>query len=279
MLSVCFPRFVGRTPTPADIFPNTNIRGGVCYFLWDKSYDNSKELTRVVTHENNTVINDVKRPMKVEGTNIFVRDGIGLPILKKIFDEKNAYSLMDYFSPRKPFGLGTTFISDPDYHNSKGGLSEPILCYGKGQKVGYVERNKITVRSEWIDKWKVYTPRANNVGTELNDDNLNSFIGAPKTICTETYLVIGADLGLDETSSGNLSTYLKTKLARYLHGLAKGSQDATAKTYRFIPLQDFSNSSDIDWSVSVQEVDNQLYKKYELSDDEINHIERRIKAM
>lgn len=56
--------------TPADIFPNTNIRGGVCYFLWDKSYDNSKELTRVVTHENNTVINDVKRPMKVEGTNI-----------------------------------------------------------------------------------------------------------------------------------------------------------------------------------------------------------------
>lgn len=186
---------------------------------------------------------------------------------------------MDYFSPRKPFGLGTTFISDPDYHNSKGGLSEPILCYGKGQKVGYVERNKITVRSEWIDKWKVYTPRANNVGTELNDDNLNSFIGAPKTICTETYLVIGADLGLDETSSGNLSTYLKTKLARYLHGLAKGSQDATAKTYRFIPLQDFSNSSDIDWSVSVQEVDNQLYKKYELSDDEINHIERRIKAM
>lgn len=265
--------------TPADIFPNTNIRGGVCYFLWDKSYDNSKELTRVVTHENNTVINDVKRPMKVEGTNIFVRDGIGLPILKKIFDEKNADSLMDYFSPRKPFGLGTTFISDPDYHNSKDGLSEPILCYGKGQKVGYVERNKITVRSEWIDKWKVYTPRANNVGTELNDDNLNSFIGAPQTVCTETYLVIGADLELDETSSSNLSTYLKTKLARYLHGLAKGSQDATAKTYRFIPLQDFSNESDIDWSISVQEVDNQLYRKYGLSEDEINHIETRIKEM
>ena len=56
--------------TPEDIFPNTNIRGGVCYFLWDKNYDNSKDLTRVVTYENNKIIADVVRPMRVDGTDI-----------------------------------------------------------------------------------------------------------------------------------------------------------------------------------------------------------------
>ncbi len=120
--------------------------------------------------------------------------------------------------------------------------------------------------------WKVFTPRANNVGTQLNDDNLNTFVGAPGTICTESYIVIGAELGLDEISTNNLSKYLTARFARNFHSLAKASQDATAKTYRFTPLQDFTDDSDIDWSVLVQEVDKQLYKKYGLTEDEINHI-------
>ena len=84
---------------------------------------------------------------------------------------------------------------------------------------------------------------------------------------------------MDEVSANNLSKYLTTKFVRYLHGLAKGSQDATAKTYRFVPVQNFSNKSDVDWSTSVRELDQQLYKKYGLSENEINHIEKRIKEM
>ncbi|MCA1292774.1 Eco57I restriction-modification methylase domain-containing protein [Paenibacillus sp. alder61] len=265
--------------TPEDIFPNTNIRGGVCYFLWDENYDNSKEFTRIVTHENNVVIDDVNRPMKIEGVDIFVRDGKAISILNKVFADENIDTMQNYVSTRKPFGFEGNFIKDSKFRKTNSDLYNPIQCYGKGQIVGYVERNDIVVRPQWIDIWKVYTPRANNVGTELNDDNLNTFVGAPQTICTESYLVIGADLRLDEISCNNLSKYFKTKFARYLHGLAKGSQDATSKTFKFVPIQDFSNNSDIDWSVSVQEVDKQLYKKYGLSDEETNHIETRMKAM
>ncbi|HFF3188954.1 TPA: Eco57I restriction-modification methylase domain-containing protein [Bacillus cereus] len=265
--------------TPEDIFPNTNIRGGVCYFLWDKEYDNSQNLTRVVTHENNIVTDDVFRTMKIEGVDTFVRDGKAITILSKVFSDESIDTMLNYISSRKPFGLEGNFIKDSKFRKVNSGLSDPIHCYGKGQMIGYVERNEVIVRPQWIDIWKVYTPRANNVGTELNDDNLNTFVGAPKTICTESYLVIGAELGLDEVSCNSLSKYFKTKFARYLHGLAKGSQDATSKTFKFVPVQDFSNNSDINWSVSVQEVDNQLYEKYGLSDDEIQHIERKIKTM
>lgn len=265
--------------TPEDIFPNTNIRGGVCYFLWDKNYDSSQELTRVVTYENNTVINDVIRTIKIKGTDILVRDGKAIPILSSVFTDKNTDTMNNHISSRKPFGLEGNFIKNSNFRKSNVQLTDPIQCYGKGQSIGYVERNEVLVRQEWIDLWKVYTPRANNIGTELNDDNLNTFIGNPKSVCTESYLVIGAELGLDEVSCNNLSKYLTTKFARYLHSLAKGSQDATSKTFRFVPVQDFSNKSDIDWSVSVQEVDKQLYKKYLLTDDEIKHIETRIKAM
>src|SRR5699024_5265472 len=138
---------------------------------------------------------------------------------------------------------------------------------------------EITVRYEWIDKWKVYTPRANNIGTELNDDNLNTFTGSPKTICTESYLVIGAELDLDEESCENISKYFTTKFVRYLHSIAKGSQDATSRTFRFVPVQDFTSASDVDWTLSVQELDKQLYEKYSLTEEEIIHIDGMIKEM
>ncbi|WP_096551841.1 Eco57I restriction-modification methylase domain-containing protein [Ureibacillus thermosphaericus] len=265
--------------TPEDIFPNTNIRGGVCYFLWDKNFDNSQSRTRVVTHENNLIIDDVVRPMRIKDSDIFIRDAKAPTILDKVFAEDNIDTLLNHISPLRPFGFRGYFTKDEKFRPTSSGLSDPIICYGKGKVVGYLERNEVSVRPEWIDVWKLFTPRANNIGTELNDDNLNTFIGEPKTICTESYLVIGADLGLDESSCYNLSKYLKTRFARYLHGLAKGSQDATAKTFRFVPLQDFTNDSDIDWSASVKEIDQQLYKKYGLSSEEIDHIERRIKEM
>jgi len=265
--------------TPEDIFPNTNIRGGVCYFLWDKNYDNSKDLTRVVTYENNKIIADVVRPMRVDGTDIFIRDGKAVNILRRIFLNNDTPVIADHISVRKPFGLESNFIKTTDFHEKKEGLTDPVKCYGRAKTVGYLERNLIRTRSEWINLWKVFTPRANNIGTELNDDNLNTFVGEPGTICTESYIVIGADLNLNRDSADNISKYLTTKFARYTHSLGKASQDATSKTYRFVPLQDFTRESDIDWSKSITEIDKQLYKKYGLSQDEANYIENKIKEM
>lgn len=113
----------------------------------------------------------------------------------------------------------------------------------------------------------------------MNDDNLNTFIGEPKTICTEAYIVIGADLMLNKHSVENLAKYFNTKFARFLHSIAKSSHDASRKTYCFIPTQDFTSSSDIDWRKEVSDIDAQLYQKYNLTQDEINYIESTIKPM
>lgn len=265
--------------TPDDIFPNTNIRGGVCYFLWDSNYDNTENLTRVVTIENNKVVADLLRPIKIEGLDLFIRDGQAINIINKIFTNKSQKTMDEFISVRQPFGLEGDFINSKDFHSNNQKLQNPIVCYGRGQTLGYVERDIIKTRTNWIDKWKVYMPYANNIGTELNDDNQNTFVGEPESICTETFILAGADLDLNKDSSNNLSNYLRTKFARYLLSLAKSSQHATAKTYRFIPLQDFTDKSDIDWNKSIKEIDKQLYKKYDLSQDEIDFIEKKIKEM
>jgi hypothetical protein len=108
---------------------------------------------------------------------------------------------------------------------------------------------------------------------------MNSFVGKPKEICTESYLVVGAELSLNKKSAKNLEKYFKTKFLRYLHGLLKSSQDATSKTFELVPLQNFDSNLNIDWSKSIKEIDNQLYKKYGLTNEEIEYIESKIKEM
>lgn len=255
--------------TPESIFPNTNIRGGVCYFLWDKNYDNSSDLIRVITHANNHIISDSMRPLKIDGLDIFIRNVESINIIHKVFEDPRTTSLMEHISSRKPFGFDGNFTKSPDFVSDSSQLVEPVVCYGKSKVTGYVERNKISHHTEWIDVWKVFTPYANNIGTELNDDNLNSFIGTPKSVCTETYIMIGMDLDLTKTECENICNYLKTKFARFMLSLAKTSQHATSKTYRFVPMQDFSKP----WS------DAELYEKYGLTNEEISFIESMIKPM
>lgn len=264
---------------PEEVFPKTNIRGGICYFLWDGNYDNTKDLTKVITHQTNTQPSVMKRSLKSEDNDTFIRHGLAVEIIEKIKDFGNFDSFSEHISARKPFGLEGNFTSSTKFRNDKKGLKNPIICYGKGKKIGYVERDEIKHNVDWIDKYKVFTPRANNIGTELKDDNLNTFVGEPKTICTESYIVLGADLELNKTSANNLRKYFTSKFARFLHSLAKASQDATSKTYRFVPLQDFTNNSDIDWRKSISEIDAQLYKKYKLTEEEIAFVESIIKPM
>src|SRR5690625_3248061 len=265
--------------TPEDIFPSTNTRGGICYFLRDRSYDNSKDFLRVITYKNNEIIADVSRPMKINGVDVFIRDGEAINILKKVLSDKEASMISQYISPRKPFGLESSFIKSENFYAQKDGLKNPVKCYGRARAIGYVENELINIRREWIKKWKVFLPYANNIGTELNDDNQNTFVGEPYSICTETFLVAGVDLDLNKDSANNLSTYLRTKFARFLLSLAKSSQHATAKTYKFIPKQNFTKDSDIDWTESIKNIDKLLFQKYNLNTQEINYIEAKIKDM
>ena len=254
--------------TPEYIFPNTNIRSGVCWFLRNTDFDNRKDLMRVVTIDKNVVIDDVRRPLKVEGAGIFIRHAQAISILDKV--QAGSSEFMDsWISPGKPFGLRGYFVNDENFHSTSEGLTNPVVCIGKSLQKGYVERELIVVRKELIDKWKVMIPYANNIGTELNDDNLNAFVAAPNEICTESYLLVGAGRLANETFAENLVVYLHTRFARFMHSLAKASQHATAKTFCFVPVQDFSRS----WT------DKDLYSKYGLSDEEISFIESTIKPM
>lgn len=264
---------------PEDVFPNTNNRGGVCYFMRNANYDNTEHKVKVVTHYEN-YSQSTQRSLQTDDWDIFIRENQAFGILDKVVKNVPDFvPLSSCVSSRKPFGIESNIIRTSAYHATKDDLDNPVLCYGKGERVGYVEYAIISAHSHWVNKWKVFTPRANNVGTELNDDNLNSFIGAPNTICTEAYIVIGGDMNLRCKECCRILKYLKTKFVRYLHSLAKASHDATSKTYRFIPMQDFTKESDIDWGKSISEIDAQLYAKYGLTAEEIDFIESKIKPM
>ena len=265
---------------PDILFQNTNNRGGICYFIRDKSYDNSKNLTKLFTYKNNlTPVLNI-RSLKTPDSDILIRHSIALEIISKVKSHKDFKTFENHISSRKPFDLEGNVVNDAKkFRLDKKGLKKPIMCYGKSKKIGYVERDEITKNANWIDNYKVFAPYANNIGTELNDDNLNAFVGEPKTICTETYIVMGATLSLDLITSTNLVKYFFTKFARFMHSLPKVSQHGTSKTYKFVPLQNFTAKSDIDWSKSTVEIDKQLYAKYKLTPEEIDFIESMIKPM
>ena len=264
---------------PEEVFPDTSNRGGVCYFLRNSSYNNEINNVKVVSHYNANNISSAYRKMKTRNLDIFIRDQKSIDILDKVFIDEKLITMEEYISPRKPFGIESNIINTSKWSTNINSFTNPIKCLAKGLKFGYIDLQNVVSHRNWIEKWKVYTPRANNVGTELNDDNLNTIIGQPNSICTEAYIVIGADLELNENSANNIRKYFKSKFARFMHGIAKASHDASRTTYRFVPVQDFTSNSDINWSKSIAEIDKQLYKKYGLSEDEINYIESMIKPM
>lgn len=265
-------------PNTNDMFPNVNIRGGVCIVQWDSRYNNSLDGTKVVVHEGKNEHVSI-RPLKYKDIDIFIRNFQAIAVLEKAKTDSEQDNMAQHVSPRRPFGIGSDFSRSDAFHKESTDLKQPVACVGKRRQVGYVEYDDVVAHREWINVWKVFVPRANNIGTELNDDNLNSFVGEPGVICTEAYIVVGMDLNLDKWSAKALEKFLQTRFARFLHSVAKASQDASSKTYRFIPTQDFTPASDIDWSKSIPEIDQQLYAKYGLDESEIAFIESHVKEM
>lgn len=268
--------------TAKDVFPTVNLRGGVNYFVWSKYYDNSKTGIRVVTIQNNKVIDDGVREFKLSESDLFISENKALALLNRLVIDNvidMAYETSDimlykFVSERNPFGF-TTVEKDFKIKNFDGAIT---MFASKGKKY-YLNIDQIKKHRAWINKYKLFTPFANNIGTDLNDDNLNYIIGQPNEIANETFLTIGADLDLNQQSTDALGKYLQTKFVRLLISLAKANQNGTQKTYRFVPLQDFTANSDIDWTKSVSEIDQQFYMKYGLDDTEIQFIETHVKEM
>ena len=122
-----------------------------------------------------------------------------------------------------------------------------------------------------FDKYKVFIPKANGSGA------IGEVLSTPLVGATETFLSIGSfDTAVE--AEGCLK-YVKTKFARAMLGILKITQDNPRDKWAYVPLQDFTSNSDIDWTESIPEIDQQLYKKYDLSTEEIDFIESHVKEM
>ena len=241
----------------SECFPGVEIKGGVCYFLWDR--DNSG-LCKVITHKENEIVSEMERPLLEENCDVFIRHNWAIEILKKVMSKKEK-SFSSQVSSRKPFDLPTNFNNFLPT-----GEKDSIKIYGN-QVIGYIPKDlEIVKNKDWISKWKLYIPKAIGIGN-IEKDWLKPVIGEPNSICTETYVLIGPYSTKKETE--NVLSYTQTKFFHFLLGLRKVTQDTTSKVYSFIPMQDFSKS----WT------DEELYKKYNLTKKEIDFIEKMIRPM
>lgn len=139
----------------------------------------------------------------------------------------------------------------------------------------YVKKSYVNTPAPLM-KYSVALPKANNTG-EFGETLAQPEITNPGTGTTETFLSVG--YFSDEIEAASCLKYLSTKFARCLLGVLKTTQDLTPEKWKYVPLQDFTSSSDIDWSKNIPEIDRQLYAKYGLDADEIHFIETRVKEM
>ncbi len=255
----------------SDVFPGIGLKGGVCYFFWDRD---NPGLCQVTTHFKDWPVSTTSRPLLEKGVDVFIRFNEGLSILKKVAAVENgkhgALSLPEskrfdrLVSSRKPFGLETTF---------KGKIAKDtgdILVYQNGG-TGYISRNSISTGTHLINKWKVFTGRAapgtGNRDTYPHRIISTPFLGEPGTISSETYLCIGPFASKNQAES--VLSYLTCRLTRFLILLHKPSQDTTRKVYSFVPTQKWTRR----WT------DDELYAKYGISAREIAFIEKVVRPM
>lgn len=143
----------------------------------------------------------------------------------------------------------------------------------------YIEKEYMSPRNlnrNNIEKYKVFIPEANGSGF-LGEALSRSEIGRPSDSATSTFISIGSFNSEEEAK--NCAKYLKTKLLRCLLGILKKTQHTPPAVWAYVPLQNFTAISDIDWEQSISDIDKQLYKKYKLTNDEIEFIESVIKPM
>lgn len=244
-------------PVASECFPGVEIKGGVCYFLWDRD---SKGNCLVRTIQGND-ISELERPLLEQNCEVFIRYNDAVNILRKVQNKKEK-SFVELVSSRKPFGFASDFrdFADKEFENS-------IKIYAN-KAVGYINKNKVKQNQQWVEKYKIYISFAYGAGEDFPHQILNKpFIGDKNSCCTETYLHIGPFE--NKEISKNVLSYIKTKFFRFMVLLIKNTQNATRRVYQFVPLQDFNE----EWT------DEKLYKKYGLTQEEIDFIESMIRPM
>ena len=251
-----------------DCFPSADIAGGICYFLWNRKYKGKCIVTSVSNNERNSNLRDLGE------FSTFIRQSEAISIVHKIIDE-TIITLDNIVYSRKPFGLDNNFVGKQKPYD------HCITVYGS-QGISYADKDVVSQNTELIDNWKVIASKASAQGGRADKDGKRKVIPkievlTPNVVCTESYLLLSSFN--NEESANNFCKYVKSKFFRFLLSLKVITQNISKDCFRFVPLQDFTSKSDIDWSRSIGEIDAQLYEKYGLERDEIDFIERMIKPM
>lgn len=157
-------------------------------------------------------------------------------------------------------------------------LKIAIYIYGllNGKRVYRWFRKDYVKEPKNLYKYRIFLPKANGTGA-FGELLTNPIIANPGEGHTETFISIGS-FGTEKEAK-NCLKYIKSKFARAMLGILKVTQDNTKEKWKYVPMQDFTAQSDIDWSKSIPDIDAQLYKKYGLDENEINFIESKVKAM
>lgn len=259
-----------------EVFSNVEIKGGVCYYLVNRNYNGN---CNYILHDGNRTASTQRDLTEFD---VIIRDPNFAKIVKKVMDINGTNkTVASIISNDTPFGISSNPKSSKKnptnvYEKDDGAHSTLLFHIEKlKRKIEYVDKAAITKNANKIDCDKVFIPGAGGSG---NDGwVLGKPEYAPKnSVCSQSYLFAAFN---SEIEAKNFIKYVYTKFFRALVASIKISQSAPNRVYKFVPMQDYSEISDIDWNKSISEIDTQLYAKYNLSTDDISFIESMIKPM
>ena len=260
----------------AKVFANTDIKGGVVVTYRDET----KNYGEIGTFTSYPALNAIVKKVVHKGSFSSIEDWI---FVQNKFDLEMLYT--DHPEYRKIVGSGgkekrlTTPIFSQlgvfsDERRNQTDLKILGLISNK-RFYRYIDPKYIE-QHENLKKYKVILPKSNGSGA-IGEVLSTPLIGEPLIGYTQSFISIGA---LDTKNEAEaLLKYVKSKFMRTMLGVLKVTQDNNKSVWKYVPLQDFTAHSDIDWSKSVAEIDQQLYRKYDLTADEIEFIETHVKEM
>lgn len=246
-------------PETSDCFPGLNIRGGICYFLWNSDYSGD---CKIINYKNNKILSESTRPLLEDKSNVFVRYNEAIEILRKVkkFNEK---TFDESVSSRKPFGIDSNFN---EFQNNKS-QNHNIHLHRFGDN-GFVSETQVLKNKQWINEIKVLVSKASPGGDNYPHQIISKpIISEPLSCCTETYLVVGVYENL--IIAENVVKYMQTRFFRFMMSLIKNTQNISKGVFAFVPIQNF----DEEWN------DIKLYEKYGINQTEIDFIETLIRPM
>lgn len=260
MLSGGRVRFLTDFPDSGDAFPGVQIKGGVCYFLWDKAHNGPCSVTRIAGGTEH-----VQHNRALGEFDVFVRDERAVNILRKVLSKKEK-SILDIVSGDTPFGVATNFEDWSEKYSSN---LIALHLIRKGKRLeGFMKRSKIRKNAFAIDSWKVLVPEAYGAGETFPHQILGKEVVAPPpSVCTQSYLMVSPFQS--EQAAISFASYYRTRFFRFLVSLRKITQHALRSTYSWVPRQSWDRT----WT------DKALYEKYGISKQEAEFIESMIRPM